>query len=194
MTVKFTKAGTYTYYCDLHPGMKASVTVAKKGATVPTAKQDAAAVKKQADAASRPPRTSQDQPGREHRRPRRRGQGRRRVLRHGPVHLTVAPGTTVKFQMTKGSYEAHTATFGPGDIERPVVLPRGIAASFESPAIDPRASTRATPPSRRSRSARRRTATASGTRGVLDAAARRRCCPSPRRQVRHAPAPTSTTA
>ena len=51
MTVKFTKAGTYTYYCDLHPGMKASVTVAKKGATVPTAKQDAAAVKKQADAA-----------------------------------------------------------------------------------------------------------------------------------------------
>ena len=51
MTVKFTKAGTYTYYCDLHPGMKASVTVAKKGAKVPTAKQDAAAVKKQADAA-----------------------------------------------------------------------------------------------------------------------------------------------
>ena len=51
MTVKFTKAGTYKVYCDLHPGMEAIVTVAKKGAAVPTAKQDAAAVKKQADAA-----------------------------------------------------------------------------------------------------------------------------------------------
>src|SRR4051812_50229179 len=50
MVVKFTKAGTYTVYCDLHPGMKATVKVAKKGAKVPTAKQDAASVAKQAAA------------------------------------------------------------------------------------------------------------------------------------------------
>jgi plastocyanin len=55
-----------------------------------------------------------------------------------PASLTVAPGTTVKFQMTKGSYEAHTATFGPGNIEDPASYLGGIAASFESPAIDPR--------------------------------------------------------
>src|SRR6478736_9693680 len=48
MTVKFTKAGTYKVYCDLHPGMAATVTVAKQGAKVPTAKQDAAAIAKQA--------------------------------------------------------------------------------------------------------------------------------------------------
>ena len=50
MMVKFTKAGTYKVYCDLHPGMEATVTVAKKGVKVPTAKQDAAAVAKQAAA------------------------------------------------------------------------------------------------------------------------------------------------
>ena len=47
-------------------------------------------------------------------------------------------GTTVKFQMTKGSYEAHTATFGPGNIEDPQSFLGSLAASFESPAIDPR--------------------------------------------------------
>ena len=73
MTVKFTKAGTYNVYCDLHPGMKASVKVAKKGAEVPTAKQDAAAVKKQADAAVKAAKgLDEHEPGRQHRRPRRR--------------------------------------------------------------------------------------------------------------------------
>src|SRR3954454_15216592 len=50
MTVKFTTAGRYTVYCDLHPGMKATVKVAKKGAKVPTANQDTAAIAKQASA------------------------------------------------------------------------------------------------------------------------------------------------
>jgi plastocyanin len=40
--------------------------------------------------------------------------------------------------MTKGSYETHTATFGPGNIEDPSSYIGGIAASFESPMIDPR--------------------------------------------------------
>jgi len=55
-----------------------------------------------------------------------------------PAALTVAKGTTVKFQMTKGTYETHTATFGPGDIEDPSSYLGSIAASFESPSIDPR--------------------------------------------------------
>jgi plastocyanin len=55
-----------------------------------------------------------------------------------PAKLTVAPGTTVKFRMTKGSYEAHTATFGPGKIDDPSSYLGGIAASFESPSIDPK--------------------------------------------------------
>src|SRR3954447_17192998 len=39
-TVKFTKAGTFTYFCDVHPGMKGTVRVLDKGTTVPTQKSD----------------------------------------------------------------------------------------------------------------------------------------------------------
>ena len=57
-----------------------------------------------------------------------------------PAYLTVPRGTTVKFQMSKGSYEAHTATFGPGDAEKePTSYLGAIAASFAGPAPDPRA-------------------------------------------------------
>lgn len=139
MTVKFTKAGTYTVLCDLHPGMKASVKVVKKGAKVPTAKQDAATLKKQTDAdikaakglatAAQPANTVS------------LGVAAKGGLEHMgmvPASLTVKPGTTVKFVMSKGSYEAHTATFGPGNIEDPSSYLGGIAASFESPSIDPR--------------------------------------------------------
>ncbi|MDA0163332.1 hypothetical protein OM076_23860 [Solirubrobacter ginsenosidimutans] len=139
MTVKFTKAGTYKVYCDLHPGMAASVTVAKKGATIPTAKQDAAAVKKQADAALKAAKGLADtNPGANTIDLGVAGKGGVEYFGMAPASLTVAAGTTVKFQMTKGSYEAHTATFGPGNIEDPASYLGGIAASFESPAIDPK--------------------------------------------------------
>ena len=47
MVVKFPKPGTYTYYDDLHPGQKGTVTVLKKGAKAPTAAQDKKAIAKQ---------------------------------------------------------------------------------------------------------------------------------------------------
>ena len=47
MTVKFTKAGTFTYYCDVHAGMKGTVTVVAASKTIPTAAQDKKAVAKQ---------------------------------------------------------------------------------------------------------------------------------------------------
>jgi plastocyanin len=140
MTVKFTKAGTYTYYCDLHPGMKASVTVAKKGAKVPTAKQDAAAVKKQADAAVAAAKgLDTKDPGANTVNLGVAAKGGLEYFGMVPAALTVAKGTTVKFQMTKGSYEAHTATFAPAgdDINNPSSYIGGIAASFESPSIRP---------------------------------------------------------
>ena len=56
-----------------------------------------------------------------------------------PATLTVATGTTVKFQMTKGTYEAHTATFGPGNTEtEPASYLGAIAAPSRPPSIDPR--------------------------------------------------------
>jgi plastocyanin len=139
MTVKFAKAGSYKVYCDLHPGMAATVTVAAKGAKVPTAKQDAAAVKKQADAAIKVAKgLTSTNPGANTIDLGVAGKGGVEAFVMAPANLTVAPGTTVKFQMTKGSYEAHTATFGPGNIEDPASYLGGIAASFESPAIDPK--------------------------------------------------------
>ena len=125
MTVKFTKAGTYKVYCDLHPGMAATVTVAKKGAAVPTAKQDAAAVKKQADAAVKAAKgLDKTNPGANTVDLGVAAKGGVEYFGMVPAALTVAKGTTVKFQMTKGTYETHTATFGPGDIEDPTVVPR----------------------------------------------------------------------
>ncbi len=139
MTVKFTKAGTYKVYCDLHPGMVASVTVAKKGAAVPTAKQDAAAIKKQADAAVKAAKDlAKTNPGANTVDLGVAAKGGVEYLGMVPSALTVAKGTTVKFQMSKGTYEAHTATFGPGNIEDPQSYLGAIAASFESPSIDPR--------------------------------------------------------
>ncbi len=141
ITVKFTKAGTYDYYCDIHPGMKGTVKVLKKGAKVPTAAQDKAAVSKQAadavqDAKSLAGKTQ----------PANTvalgvtGKNGNEMLAMAPANLTVAPGTTVKFQMSKGSYEAHTATFGPGDAEKePTSYLGAIAATFAGPAPDARA-------------------------------------------------------
>jgi plastocyanin len=140
MTVKFAKAGNYTIYCDLHAGMKATVKVVKKGAKVPTAKQDAAAVSKQADAAIATAKKLADQT-----QPANTvsiglaGKGGVEQLAMAPANLTVAPGTTVKFAMSKGSREPHTATFGPGDITQADSYIGAIAKSFESPNIDARA-------------------------------------------------------
>jgi plastocyanin len=119
--------------------MAASVTVAKKGAKIPTAKQDAAAVAKQADAAVKAAKAlAKTDPGANTVDLGVAGKAGLEYLGMVPAKLTVAPGTTVKFQMSKGSYEAHTATFGPGNIEDPASYLGGIAASFESPAIDPK--------------------------------------------------------
>jgi plastocyanin len=141
-TVKFTKTGTFTYYCDVHPGMKASVKVLAKSKTVPTAAADKKAVKAQADAAiktakslvAKTPAAGTIDVG-EH------GKGGVELMAFNPAAATVAVGTTVNFTMPVGSYEAHTATSGPGDPGAdPASYLGALAASFESPAVDPRAS------------------------------------------------------
>jgi plastocyanin len=142
LTVAFPKAGTYTYYCDVHPGMKGTVRVVAKGRTIPSVKQDKA--KLDAKVASRLkvakalPKTSVAANTIDV------GQaGRDGVEYFGflPGTLTVPAGTTVKFQMTPQSREVHTATTGPGNPEKePQSYLGAITASFESPApIDGRA-------------------------------------------------------
>jgi plastocyanin len=53
MKVKFPKKGTYTVLCSLHPGMTGKVVVKGKKAHIPTRKQDAKRIKKQAKAAAK---------------------------------------------------------------------------------------------------------------------------------------------
>lgn len=114
--VKFTKTGTFTYYCDIHAGMKGKVHVVAKTAKAPSAKDDAKAVKRQVAAAvatakklakTTPPSGVVDVgvagPG-----------GVEYFSIVGPKD-PISVGTTLRFQMTKGSFETHTATTGPGD-------------------------------------------------------------------------------
>lgn len=140
-TVKFTKAGSYTYFCDVHPGMKGTVRVVARSRRIPSAGADKKALKAQLKrdlavgkklAGTKPPTGTVDVGV---------------AAPHGvefygmvPGNLTVAAGTTLTFRMGPGSTEVHTASFGPDD---PNAQPPGylgtIAASFQgAPVFDQR--------------------------------------------------------
>jgi plastocyanin len=132
MTVKFTKTGAYTYYCDVHPGMKAKVTVVSGHKSVPSAKADAKRVSDQIardlkigkalTKVKAPPGVVDlgvaDKRGVEY-------------FAMVPSKATVPVGTTLTFRMTTGSFEAHTATFGPGNIDDPKSFIGALAGSIE---------------------------------------------------------------
>ena len=135
--VKFTKTGTYTYYCDIHAGMKGKIHVVAKTAKAPSAKDDAKAVTRQVAAAvstakklakTTPPSGTVDVgvagPG-----------GVEYFSIVGPKQ-PIAVGTTLKFEMTKGSFETHTASTGPGDPRNEsdtTSYLNTIAATFQGP-------------------------------------------------------------
>ena len=134
LTVKFTKAGTVKYYCDLHPGMEGVIHVAAKSKSIPSAKADAKALKAQIDRDFKIAKTLKDQ------KPPANTINVGNAGKYGveyfsflPGTTTVPVGTTVKFQITPQSYESHTATTGPGDpIKDPNSLLGLIAQSFFS--------------------------------------------------------------
>ena len=110
-TFSFPKAGTYHFYCTIHPGMKATVTV-KSGAppkspaqvTAQALQETAAAWNKakQAAAAARPPAKTVYM-----------GVGdSSTILGYFPRTLKVPVNTTVTF-VNKSPQEPHTVTFGP---------------------------------------------------------------------------------
>ncbi len=141
MVVKFPKAGTITYFCDLHPGMKGTVTVLKKGSKAPTAAQDKKTLNKQVASelkvaktlkkASVPANTMYVGYAGDH--------GKVEYFNFLPNSLTVPVGTTVTFKMSPGSFETHTATTGPGDyLVDPTSYIGAIADSFNLSQFDPR--------------------------------------------------------
>jgi plastocyanin len=140
ITVKFTKKGTYKYFCDIHPGMIGRVVVKGAHARIPSAKKDKKAVKKQVAAA------------------RKRAKKLKNVVPAGnnvsvggsakggveyfgmlPAVKTVPHGTTVRFAMSVRSFDAHTATFGPGNpLTEPDSYLGKIAGSFAGASLDQR--------------------------------------------------------
>jgi plastocyanin len=141
MTVKFPKKGSYGYFCDIHPGMEGQVVVKRKNASVPTAKQDKRRLKKQlARALARAKKLASTQPPANTVYTGGSAKGGVEYFGMLPASITVPVGTTVTFAMSPRSYEAHTATFGPGN---PATEPNSylgqIAASFQgAPTLDPR--------------------------------------------------------
>lgn len=115
ITIKFAKAGTYNFFCLIHPGMKTSVKVVGRSGRVPSAKADARVlaeqvrslkkVAKDLSKTSVPANTV--------------SMGAEKAGTHFfgflPGTLSVAPGTTVTFSMPTAARETHTATFGPGN-------------------------------------------------------------------------------
>jgi len=136
LTVKFTKTGTFTYHCDVHPGMTGTVRVRAAGDTVPTQKADDKRVTAQGKAAvvtakklarvTAPTGVVDLGVG---------GAGGVERFAFVPDAQTVPVGTTLTFRMSAPSREAHTATSGPGNIMDPSSYIGGLATGFEQPVI-----------------------------------------------------------
>ena len=141
MTVKFPKAGTFTYFCDLHPGMKGTITVLKKGKKAPTAAQDKKTLKKQVASSLKVAKTLNQAkvPANTMFVGYAGDKGKVEYFNFLPNSLTVPAGTTVTFKMSPGSFETHTATTGPGDyLVDPTSYIGAIADSFNLSQFDPR--------------------------------------------------------
>jgi plastocyanin len=113
VNLKFTKPGTYKFFCDVHPGMVGTVVVKATGAPIPSAAQDAKATVAQLTtdikAAKKVATTKQpaDTVSLGESTP-----GGVELYSMFPATLTVNSGTVVTFKMSKNSSETHTATFG----------------------------------------------------------------------------------
>jgi plastocyanin len=135
--VKFSKAGTYKFFCDVHPGMIGTVVVKPAGKKIPTAQQDAKALAAQATsdikaalkvAKSKLPANTvslgESAPGGVE------------LFSMFPASLTVNANTVVTFQMSKDSFDTHTATFG--DTKTLTGLAKGFqGVAFPAQAVFP---------------------------------------------------------
>ena len=118
-TVKFTKAGSYTYYCNIHTGMKGTIKVVSKSHSAPSARADLKTLKAQEASTLKTAKAltkTTVAPGTVS--VGASGKGGVESFAMFPATQTVAAGTTVTFSMSAKSYDVHTATFGPGDPEK----------------------------------------------------------------------------
>ena len=119
ITVKFTKPGTFTFYCNVHAGMKGTVKVLGKGRAAPSAAVDDARIKAQVAAAvGVAKKLGKTTPAADTVSVGASGKGGVESFAFYPSKLAVKPGTTVTFAMSADTLDIHTATTGPGDPEK----------------------------------------------------------------------------
>jgi plastocyanin len=134
LKLKFPKKGTYTVLCSVHTGMKGTVVVKGASARIPTKKQDAKRIAKQAKAASKLAKklvAGQGVPGGN---TVKAGNDKNGVatLAFFPAAKTVKVGQAVTFTMSNKSTEAHNVAFAPE------AFAKQLAQSFLGPnGIDP---------------------------------------------------------
>jgi plastocyanin len=138
-TVKFTKAGSFTYYCNVHAGMKGTVKVVAKGKSVPSAKADAKTLKAQVASTEKTAKAlgkTTVAPGNVS--VGASGKGGVEAFAMFPATQTVPVGTTLKFSMSAKSVDDHTATFGPGNPEtQPTSYLGDLAKRFQNDPVAP---------------------------------------------------------
>ena len=126
--LKFPKVGTYTYYCTIHPLMKARIKVLPKRAHIPSAAADKAAVRKQlAKAIAELKRNLKRKDAAGNVVEAGRDTRRTSLLGFYPAKKTVQVGTTVTFRMSTTTNEVHTVTFGTD----PILAKGGYAEKLE---------------------------------------------------------------
>lgn len=114
MKVTFTKAGTYKYFCDVHPGMVGTVVVKPANKSIPTAKQDTAALSQQiATVVGSAKKLALTKVPAGHVSVGVSNKLGLELFTMFPSTLRVKKGAVVTFAMSKASRETHTATFGP---------------------------------------------------------------------------------
>jgi plastocyanin len=148
-TVTFKRRGTVRYYCNVHQGMNGVISVKKKGATVPSKKADRRAVKRQVKSSLKVSRELADtEPPTGVINVGVAGPDGEEFFGFVPSQASVPVGTTLRFRMSPGSYDVHTATTGPGNPEsEPSSYLGQLSASFQGgPVFDPRAAYQSDPP------------------------------------------------
>jgi plastocyanin len=133
--IRFTKKGTFAYYCALHPGMKGTIVVKAKKAKIATKKQDAKRIKAQAKAASKLAKKLVAGQGVPSGPTVKAGNDKQGIaaIAFFPGTKTVKVGEQVTFTIADKSTETHNVAFAPQ------AYAQELAQSFLGPAgIDPR--------------------------------------------------------
>jgi plastocyanin len=140
--VRFTKKGTYTVYCSVHPGMKGKVVVKGKKSRITTKQQDRRRINKQKKAAAKLAKKLANSSG-----PSgltvKAGNDKKGIatIAFFPADKTVKVGQQVTFTMSNKSTETHNVAFAPE------AYGNDLAATFIGPAgIDPRSAYPSQPP------------------------------------------------